>query len=134
MLCSVHVEKLCLRECCVPSMWKNAVICPILKKKNLSSLHDYRPVALTSMVMKCFEKLVLRRLLIFTSKRLDPLQFEYKPHRGTDDAILTVLHNASLHLDKAGSYVRILFIDFSSAFNTIQPHLLALKLLHLDVN
>ena len=73
--------------------------------------------------------------MTFTNEHLDPLQFAYKPHRGTDDAILTVLHNAFLHLDKAGSYVRILFIDFSSAFNTIQPHLvLALKLLHLDVS
>ena len=100
----------------------------------LLCLNDYRPVALTSIVMKCFEKLVPRRLLTFTNKHLDPLQFAYKRHRGTDDAILTVLHNAFLHLDKAGSYVRILFIDFSFAFNTIQPHLLALKLLHLDVN
>ena len=89
---------------------------------------------MTSIVLKCFEKLVLRRLLTFTNEHLDPLRFAYKPHRGTDDAILTVLHNAFLHLDKAGSYVRMLFIDFSSVFNTIQPHLLALKLLHLDVN
>ena len=135
-LCSVFANLFnwSLRECCVPSVWKNSVICPVPKKKNPSSLNDYRPVALTSIVMKCFEKLVLRRLLTFTNEHLDPLQFAYKPHRGTDDAFLTVLHNAFLHLDKAGSYVRMLFIDFSSAFNTIQPHLLALKLLHLDVN
>ena len=135
-LCSVFANLFnwSLRECCVPSVWKNSVICPILKKKNPSSLNDYRPVALTSIVMKCFEKLILRCLLTFTSEHLDPLQFAYKPHRGTDDAILTILHNAFLHFDKAGSNVRILFIDFSSAFNTIQPHLLALKLLHLDVN
>ena len=78
-----------LGECCVPSMWKNSVIyiCPILKKKNPSSSNDYRPVALTSIVMKCFEKLVLRRLLTFTNEHRDPLQFAYKPHRGTDDAI-----------------------------------------------
>ena len=40
-----------LRECCAPSVWKNSVICPIPKKKNPSSLNDYRPVALTSIVM-----------------------------------------------------------------------------------
>ena len=28
----------------------------------------------------------------------------------------------------------MLFIDFSSAFNTVQPHLLAVELLHLDVS
>ena len=113
-LCSVFANLFnwSLREWCVPSVWKNSVICPVLKKKNPSSLNDYRPVALTSIVMKCFEKLVLRRLLTFTNEHLDPLQFAYKPHRGTDDVILTVLHSAFLHLDKDGSYVRILFIDF----------------------
>jgi len=37
-------------------------------------------------------------------------------------------------LDVTDAFVRILFIDFSSAFNTIQPHLMALKLLALNVN
>ena len=55
----------------------------------------------------------------------------------TDQGFITVrkmilVFNA--HLEKAGSFVRILFIDFSSAFNTIQPHLMALKLLALDVS
>ena len=38
------------------------------------------------------------------------------------------------HLEKTGSFVRILFIDFSSGFNTIQPHIMASKLLKLGVN
>ena len=50
------------------------------------------------------------------------------------------------HLEKPGSFVRILFIDFSSAFIIevcllcgvivwyIQPHHMARKLLKLDVN
>ena len=40
------------------------------------------------------------------------------------------------HLDKSKSFAKvlILFIDFSSAFNTIQPHLLAEKLLGMSVN
>ena len=42
------------------------------------------------------------------------------------------MHNT--HLENPGSFVRILFIDFSSAFNTIQPHLMASKLLKLDDN
>ena len=38
------------------------------------------------------------------------------------------------HLEKTGSFVRIFFIDFSYAINTTQPHLMASKLLKLDVN
>ena len=35
---------------------------------------------------------------------------------------------------KGADYVRILFADFSSAFNTVQPHLLAAKLQQLSIN
>ena len=37
------------------------------------------------------------------------------------------------HLERRGSYGRILFVDFSSAFNTIQPHLIIRKLIDLGV-
>ena len=38
------------------------------------------------------------------------------------------------HLEKPNSFIRILFIDFSCAFNTIQPLLMAQKLLNLNVS
>ncbi len=37
------------------------------------------------------------------------------------------------HLDRPGTYVRILFVDFSSAFNNIIPDTLQNKLTHLSV-
>ncbi|KAI3357059.1 hypothetical protein L3Q82_015437 [Scortum barcoo] len=47
---------------------------------------------------------------------------------GVDDAVIYLLHTSLTHLEKAGSTVRIMFFDFSSAFNTIQPRLLGDKL------
>ena len=44
------------------------------------------------------------------------------------------LHRVYSHLDLAGSSIRVLFFDFSSAFNTLIPHILANKLIHLKVN
>ena len=41
-----------LKESKVPSIWKNAVICPVPKSCHPSQCNDYRPVALTSIVMK----------------------------------------------------------------------------------
>ncbi|KAK3570803.1 hypothetical protein QTP86_026345 [Hemibagrus guttatus] len=43
------------------------------------------------------------------------------------------LHFIPQHLDSPGSYARILFVDFSSAFNTIVPALLRDKLFQLNV-
>ena len=51
-----------------------------------------------------------------------------------EDAVLHVLNNIYSHLDKPGSCIRLMFFDFSSAFNTIQPHLLAEKLVKMNVS
>ncbi len=65
---------------------------------------------------------------------LDPLQFAYRPNRSTDDAISSTLHLALTHIENKDSYVRMLFIDFSSAFNTIIPQQLINKLSLLGLN
>ncbi|KAK3574669.1 hypothetical protein QTP86_011589 [Hemibagrus guttatus] len=95
--------------------------------------YDYRPVALTSVVMKSFERLVLAYLKNITGPLLDPLQFGYRANRSVDDAVNMGLHFILQHLDKSGTYVRLLFMDFSSAFNTIIPTLLQTKLTQLSV-
>ncbi|KAI3351750.1 hypothetical protein L3Q82_020590, partial [Scortum barcoo] len=64
----------------------------------------------------------------------DRLQFAYQPGVGVEDAILYLLHRAHSHLDKGSGTVRILFLDFSSAFNTIQPPLLRDKLSRMGVD
>ncbi|XP_067658336.1 uncharacterized protein [Haliotis asinina] len=119
---------------CIPKMWKLSEIIPMPKKSKPSCLNDYRPVALTSVLMKCFERIVLSFLLSDVSHKLDPLQYGYQPRRGVEDATLSLLHRVYEHLEKPRSYVRILFVDFSSAFNTMQQNILLQKLLDLSVN
>ena len=81
--------------------------------------------------MKCFEKLVAQHIKDCLPPRFDPLQFAYRPNRSTEDAINTALHAALCHLEKPDSYARMLFVDFSSAFNTIIPGILVEKLTRL---
>ncbi|KAK3509415.1 hypothetical protein QTP70_034170 [Hemibagrus guttatus] len=51
-----------LELCEVPACFKRSTIIPIPKKPKITGLNDYRPVALTSVVMKSFERLVLAYL------------------------------------------------------------------------
>ncbi|KAK3574414.1 hypothetical protein QTP86_006579 [Hemibagrus guttatus] len=122
-----------LELCEVPACFKRSTIIPIPKKPKMTGLNDYRPVALTSVVMKSFERLVLAYLKNITGPLLDPLQFAYRANRSVDDAVNMGLHFILQHLDKSGTYVRLLFVDFSSAFNTIIPTLLQTKLNQLSV-
>ncbi|KAI3362097.1 hypothetical protein L3Q82_012422 [Scortum barcoo] len=89
-------------------------------------------MALKSHVMKSLERLVLRHLRTVVGPSLDPLQFAYQPQIGVEDAIIFLLHRAYTHLEEAGSTVRVMFFDFFSAFNTILPALLNMKLLDMQ--
>ena len=104
------------------------------KNTKATYLNDYRPVALTSVAMKCFERLVMAHINTIIPETLDPLHFAYRPTRSTDEAISIALHTALSHLDKRNTYVRMLFIDYSSAFNTIVPSKLITKLRILGLN
>ncbi len=105
------------------------------KKNNKPScLNDYCPVALTSIVIKVFERLVKSHICSSIPVTLDPLQFAYRPNRSTDDAISHILHSSLTHIDSSnGNYARLLFIDYSSTFNTIVPIKLASKLTDLSL-
>lgn len=56
--------------------------------------------------------------------KIEPLQFTYQAEKGVDDAKILILDKIYEDLEKAQSYIRILFADFSSAFNKMQPHIL----------
>ncbi len=71
----------------VPTSFKKCVIIPVPKNSKPSCLNDYRPVALTSTVMKVFERLLKNHICSSIPATLDPLQFAYRPNRSTDDAI-----------------------------------------------
>ena len=121
-----------LKDGIVPGVWKTSMICPIPKNNSPSGLSDYRPIVITSVVIKCFEKIVLHHLLDLTKGIQDPFQFAYKPNRSIEDAIFTLLHNTFLPTDIPKSYVRIPLADFSSAFNTIKPYYMTKKLTRLN--
>lgn len=112
----------------VPSLWKESIIVPVAKVSSPKTLNDYRPVALTSVVMKSFEHMVKKSLLSMTQTIIDPLQFAYQPRKGVEDAVATLLNFVVRHLEGTKTHARLCFADFSSAFNCMQPHVLAQRL------
>ncbi len=104
----------------VPSCFKKSTILPIPKKNKITCLNDWRPVALTPIFSKCFEKLIREYICsvlpAFFSRQL---QFAYRSNRSTNYAIAFTPHTALSHLENKNTYARRLFVDYSSAFNTI---------------
>ncbi|CDQ91050.1 unnamed protein product [Oncorhynchus mykiss] len=117
-----------LIESLIPTCFKQPTIVPVPKNTKATCRNDYRPVALTSVAMKCFERLVMAHINTIIPETLDTLQFAYRPKKSTDNSISIAFHTALSHLDKRNTYVRMLFIDYSSEFNTIVPSKLITKL------
>ena len=114
-------------------MFQNTII-SVPKQSAVTCLNDYRPVALTPLPAKCLERLVKKLITSIIPASFDPYQFAYRQNRSTEDAIAIVLHTALQHLEKQNTYVRMLFIDYSSAFNTILPCTLIRKLQTLGLS
>lgn len=67
----------CLLQTTVPTRFKRSNIVSVLKKSMGTCLNDWHPVALTSIVSKCFERLIRDTICSVLSASLDPLQFAH---------------------------------------------------------
>ncbi|KAF7656792.1 hypothetical protein LDENG_00036240 [Lucifuga dentata] len=121
-LCAIfsYLFNLSLEQQRVPKLWKESIIVPVPNKNSPKELNDLKPVALTSRVMKSFERLVKNELVSRVEGLLDPMQFAYRTSLGVEDATATLLNLILKHLEGINSHARLLFVDFSSAFNTVR--------------
>ena len=110
-----------LSQCKIPHCFKKLTIIPIPKKSTALCLNDYRPVALTSVVIKTLDRLVLQFLKSVIDPLLDQFQFVYRNNISVDHAVALGLVYVLKYIDNPNTYARILFVDFSSAFNTVIP-------------
>ena len=87
---------LSLSESVISTCFKQTTKVPVPKNTKLTCLNDYRPVALTSVAIKCFERLVMAHINTIIPETLDTQQFAYHP---TDSQMMqSLLHSALLFL------------------------------------
>ena len=80
-----------------PVCWRVVNVTPILKGPPSSSASNYRPISLTPILSKVFERLVSVRLCRFMEGRavLPTSQFAYRKGLDTCDALLCVASQVS---------------------------------------
>ena len=81
-----------------------------------------------------FVRIVLKCLKTSIDLLLNQHLFAYLGNKSLDDVVAISLHHIPEHLERPGTYTRILFIDVSSAFNTIIPYKLFDKVSLLNVH
>src|SRR5437867_983029 len=133
-----YIFNLSLHSGTVPLQWKRAIIKPIPKIPHPSTCSDFRPISLTPILSRLFEKCVVQASLypIFRNPNLSPLfadQFAFRPTGSTDSAIIAIMHHIT-NLLSTSLYVRLIALDFSKAFDTVRHSTILAKLTQLQVS
>lgn len=117
-----------------PDNLKVAKVIPIFKKGSRDDVKNYRPISLLPTFSKLFERLIKVRLLDhFTwNNVLNKRQFGYQRDIGTVEAIDTLIDEVVTNLNKKKKVAGV-FLDLSSAFDSINHDILLNKLSHYGV-
>ena len=86
------IFNLLLLQSAVPTCLKSATIIPVPKKSTVNCLNDYGPVALTPIITKYFERLILSHNKSAIPAVLDQHQFAYTVNMSTKDAVNPYTH------------------------------------------
>ena len=99
------------------------------KKHPPSSLeNDIWPISQTPILAKAFEGIVLNWVDDVIIPQIDERQFGGLAGTGTTDALVEMFHSWCEATDKPYSFVRVLLVDYSKAFDHINHELLITKL------
>ena len=121
-----------LQHSYTPHSFTDTILVPIVKDKkgNLTEPNNYRPIAITSVASKLFEKIVLFRYedrLVTTDN-----QFSFKRNHSTDLCVFT-LKSIVNYFNSSSSPVYICYLDASKAFDRINYWYLFDKLLKRNI-
>ena len=111
----------------IPQEWKLANVVPVHKKDDKNKVTNYRPISLTSLVMKVFERILYDELLTRTIDKIDKRQHGFLRNRSCNSNLLIFTESIarSLH-EKIGT--DIIYFDFAKAFDTVSHDLIFKKL------
>lgn len=104
-----------------PTQWKSAVVCPVPKVKNSTSVSDYRPISILPALSKALEKIACEQLCSFLemSNLLDPRQASYRKTHSIQTCLIGTLDDMRHAADRRRVTVCILF-NFSKTFDRVQ--------------
>ena len=118
----------------VPAVCKFANIIPIHKGKSKVEANNYRPVALTSLLVKIFEKVIRKQLVSFMEEPhlFNKFQHGFRSGRSCLSQLLAHFDNITQLLEQ-GFSVNVIYLDFAKAFNKVDIGLMLQKFKFLGI-
>ena len=117
-----------------PQLLKTSKVIPIFKTGDKSLVNNYRPITITPVLSKVFEKLMFKRLIIHLNKNniLYKHQFGFRKEHSTELALFELTDSICKALDN-GEYCVGIFLDLSKAFDSVDNNILLKKLAHYGI-
>ena len=118
----------------VPQVLKTANIIPIHKGNARTLPKNYRPIALTSHLIKVFEKVMKKYIVAYMEeyRLFNPTQHGFLFGRSCLSQLLNH-YEAILHLMENGHDVDVIYLDFAKAFDKVDFAVTLRKIQHLGI-
>ena len=104
----------------LPLVWKSANLSALFKSGSKTDPLNYRPVSLTCILCKVYEKILRDEILFFVESKISPDQHGFVKGKSCLSNLLETMDSV-MELIEEGIPVDILFFDFKKAFDRV-PH------------
>ena len=119
----------------IPNVWERADVIPCPKENLISSCSQLRPISLTDIIMRLFEKCVYQsEIADIVYNYIGDDQFAYKKGHNSTMALIKYQHMWLKSLEEGAKSVRVISFDFSKTFDNVPHDILFKKIKKIPIN
>ena len=129
----VELFRKCTDSGTLPQVWKSANLSALFKSGSKTDPLNYRPVSLTCILCKVYERILRNEILAFVEGRISPHQHGFVKGKSCLSNLLETM-DCIMELLEEGIPVDVFYFDFKKAFDRVPHNRLILKLQCLGID